>query len=165
MVLRTSRSPRICGQIRSLFRQMWQQRNRIWRYEGRYLCHLLDLPSVDDERRFCFHYEFESSQSYRNLLQLLNVRHQKKRDQAHSVVGTGNYMAPEVILKIGRFRSLASDSIHSLHLRPLRPYNGAFQVTHNFVTGGQWVWFSTRWFLGGHRSCLWRTIRRRPSTR
>uniref|UniRef100_A0A8L8Q552 non-specific serine/threonine protein kinase n=1 Tax=Heligmosomoides polygyrus TaxID=6339 RepID=A0A8L8Q552_HELPZ len=43
-------------------------------------------------------------------MKLLNVRHQKKRDQAHSVVGTGNYMAPEVILKIGRFRSLASDS-------------------------------------------------------
>ncbi|KHJ75832.1 kinase domain protein [Oesophagostomum dentatum] len=34
-------------------------------------------------------------------MKVLNVRHQKKRDQAHSVVGTGNYMAPEVILKIG----------------------------------------------------------------
>ncbi|ETN69669.1 kinase domain protein [Necator americanus] len=34
-------------------------------------------------------------------MKLLNIRHQKKRDQAHSVVGTGNYMAPEVILKIG----------------------------------------------------------------
>ncbi|EYB92813.1 hypothetical protein Y032_0189g1172 [Ancylostoma ceylanicum] len=34
-------------------------------------------------------------------MKVLNIRHQKKRDQAHSVVGTGNYMAPEVILKIG----------------------------------------------------------------
>ncbi|CAJ0596339.1 unnamed protein product [Cylicocyclus nassatus] len=34
-------------------------------------------------------------------MKVLNVRHHKKRDQAHSVVGTGNYMAPEVILKIG----------------------------------------------------------------
>ncbi|KAK6030407.1 hypothetical protein OSTOST_03458, partial [Ostertagia ostertagi] len=32
-------------------------------------------------------------------MKVLNIRHQKKRDQAHSVVGTGNYMAPEVILK------------------------------------------------------------------
>lgn len=34
-------------------------------------------------------------------VKLLEYRHHKKRNQAHSVVGTGNYMAPEVIKKIG----------------------------------------------------------------
>lgn len=36
-------------------------------------------------------------------VKLLEYRHHKKRNQAHSVVGTGNYMAPEVIKKIGIF--------------------------------------------------------------
>lgn len=34
-------------------------------------------------------------------VKLLEYRHHKKRNQAHSVVGTGNYMAPEVIKKTG----------------------------------------------------------------
>ncbi|CAD6184833.1 unnamed protein product [Caenorhabditis auriculariae] len=34
-------------------------------------------------------------------IKVLNIRHQKKRNCAHSVVGTGNYMAPEVISRTG----------------------------------------------------------------
>lgn len=34
-------------------------------------------------------------------MKVLDIRHQKKRNLAHSVVGTGNYMAPEVIKKTG----------------------------------------------------------------
>ncbi|KAL3108413.1 hypothetical protein niasHT_015335 [Heterodera trifolii] len=34
-------------------------------------------------------------------VKVLEMRHHRKRDRAHSVVGTGNYMAPEVVQKIG----------------------------------------------------------------
>lgn len=34
-------------------------------------------------------------------VKVLDMRHHRKRDRAHSVVGTGNYMAPEVIQRTG----------------------------------------------------------------
>uniref|UniRef100_A0A0N5B6Z0 non-specific serine/threonine protein kinase n=1 Tax=Strongyloides papillosus TaxID=174720 RepID=A0A0N5B6Z0_STREA len=38
-------------------------------------------------------------------VKVLEQRYAKKRNQAHSVVGTSNYMAPEVILKIGHTKA------------------------------------------------------------
>ncbi|KAH7728783.1 Protein WTS-1 [Aphelenchoides avenae] len=65
------------------------------------------IYAEDDPSAAAMHYREDSFSLPPNVangkehLKLLDYRHHKKRNQAHSVVGTGNYMAPEVILKTG----------------------------------------------------------------
>lgn len=69
------------------------------------------IYAEDDPSAAAMHYREDSFSLPPNVadgrehLKLLDYRHHKKRNQAHSVVGTGNYMAPEVILKTGTLLS------------------------------------------------------------
>lgn len=72
------------------------------------------IYAEDDPNAAAMHYREDSFSLPPNLvngkehLKLLDYRHHKKRNQAHSVVGTGNYMAPEVIMKTGSLEEASS---------------------------------------------------------
>lgn len=99
---------------------------------------------------FCFFVGHAHQDSF-DLLQLreptadhklLDYRHQKQRRKAHSLVGTPNYIAPEVLLRTGKFFwKVIFDRASSL----TNIFLFLFQDIINCAIIGRWVLFFTKW--------------------